>query len=362
MLWGAVGLLAAGAAAYHLAASWTALRFQRQTAARGADVGLVSILKPVGAPDSDVARNVAAHLAQSYPRFEVIAASPSPLDGLPEDERLRQVTGPPPSADTTANPKVLLLEAAFAEASGDVIVLTDADVRVGPEWLGRMVAPLADPRVGMTTCLYRARPGGTFASRLDALWIAADFPGQVLMADALQGVRFGLGAAIAVRRSELEAVGGFAAIRPYLADDYQLGASVAAMGRRVELSREVVETAMGSPSWGDVWRRHVRWSRTIRASRPAGHLGLVWTKATVWGLLSLVGPWRWIGAAALTARAVSALTVSRAVGAGWVGANLPLVYLADLGAWAAWLAGLFGREVEWRGRTLRLDGQGRLVQ
>ena len=137
---------------------------------------------------------------------------------------------------------------------------------------------------GLVTCLYRARPGNSFASLLDALWISAEFQGQVLLARALQGVRFALGATMVLRRADLESIGGFAALRPYLADDYQLGQRVAALGRKVVVSPHPVETVLAGGSWRGVWRRHLRWSRTIRASRPAGHAGLVATHGTLWSL------------------------------------------------------------------------------
>ena len=101
------------------------------------------------------------------------------------------------------------------------------------------------------------------------------------------GVPFALGAVIVVRREDLDAIGGFAAIRPYLADDYQLGCRISAQGKRIVVSPYVVETVLGPESLEAVWERHVRWSRTVRFSRGTGHRWFWWTFGTLWSLLLL---------------------------------------------------------------------------
>lgn len=363
VLLGVLAALAVVAASYQLFVMRAALAFRRRGPDEGADLGLVSVLKPAGAPDRRLEKNLRAHLTQTYAEWEVVCVSPE----RPAVEGVRWAPAPELDAGEPVNRKVILLETALAEARGDVIVLADADVRVSPDWLARTTGPLADPNVGMTTCLYRSVPARTLASRLDALWIATDFAGQVLAAERIEGVRFGLGAAIALRRSDLEAIGSFATLRPYLADDYQLGVRTAARGLRVHLSREVVETGSGEEGAREVWTRRVRWSRTVRASRPGGHVSLIATQATVWaaalaGLSGFGTPWSYVAAGALAARLASGWSIAAALEDRAAIRDLWLVPLADLATAAVWITSFFSRRVEWRGRILELDAEGRIVR
>ena len=144
---------------------------------------------------------------------------------------------------------------------------------------------LEDDRVGLVTCLYRAR-ASSIASKAEALGIATEFAPSVLVARLLSESGFALGATMAFRTPDLQAIGGFAAIREYLADDYQLGARIAALGKSVVLADVVVETSLGAGSWRDVWKHQIRWSRTIRVSRPAGYFGYLVTQLTFWSIMA----------------------------------------------------------------------------
>src|SRR5439155_25387054 len=112
---------------------------------------------------------------------------------------------------------------------------SDSDIRVGPDYLRTMVGPLADPAVGLTTCLYRGR--GTFGlpSIIESLFINTDFVPNALVAHWVQPFRYAFGASIAVKREALERIGGFAAFADYLADDYQPGRGGAEGGYRLGL-------------------------------------------------------------------------------------------------------------------------------
>jgi ceramide glucosyltransferase len=165
---------------------------------------------------------------------------------------------------------------------------------------------------------------------------------------------------MAFRRRELEAIGGFAAIRDYLADDYQLGARISALGKRVATSDVVVETGLGDGSWNDVWKHQLRWARTIRISRTAGYLGYVVTHATFWCLLAALWGYPLIAAAGLAVRLVAAWAAMRAVRYGGV-SQLAAVPLRDLFGFAVWCGGAIGNTVEWRGERFRLLRDGRLA-
>jgi ceramide glucosyltransferase len=240
-------------------------------------------------------------------------------------------------------------------------VVNDSDIRVDPGYLRRVTAPLADPRIGLVTCPYRARPH-CFPAAWEAFGIAVDFIPSTLVAP-LVGVReFGLGSTLAFRAEDLRRAGGFESFSDYLADDYQLAKHIVALGKRALLSTYVVETSLGEDRWRGVWRHQLRWARTIRASKGAGYAGLPITHAGVWILvLTVAHAWRY----ALLLWAVRTLTALLAGGfvsqSALAGAFCWLAPLWDLFAFAVWLGSYRSRRVEWRGKKLAIDKQGRIA-
>ena len=370
----AFAALAATASGYFLAVTLACVRFRARSSASAAPTRLppVSILKPVRGLDPRFEANLRAHLEQAYPTFEILVGAADPDDpalalaarvgrDFPKRALHTFATGP----EAPGNRKVAILEQLAEHARHELLLVDDADIHPPPGWLATTVAALAQPDTGLATCLYRSRPGLTPASKLDALYLATDFPGQALTAAELGGMSFGLGATMLFRRADLDRIGGFAALRPYLADDYQLGARIAALGKRTVLSPSVVETVAGDATLAETWRRHLRWSRTVRASRPWGHFGLVFTFGTAWSLAlaaaaGLAAPWAWLACFCFALRCGSAGAAARTMGA-QLGSAWLLLPAADLWSFSVWAASFGARSVEWRGRTLRLDRQGRIA-
>src|SRR6185312_10627371 len=256
------------------------------------------------------------------------------------------------------NGKAGSLEILAHEARYNVLLVNDGDILVEPGYLSRVIGRLADERVGLVTCLYRAR-GSSIAARAEALGIATEFAPSVLVARLVSSGGFAFGSTMAFRRADLDAIGGFAAIREYLADDYQLGARIAGLGKRVALSESVVETNLGAGLWRDVWKHQVRWSRTIRVSRPAGYFGYLVTQSTFWCVVAAVaGDWH-VAAAGLVMRMLAAATAMSALDY-LTPARVLLTPLRDLFGLAVWAAGMGGRTVEWRGIRFELLRDGRI--
>jgi len=264
-----------------------------------------------------------------------------------------------------ANVKVSNLAQMLAEARHDYLIVNDSDIRVEPDYLGRVTAPLADSRVGMVTCLYRGVAGATLGSRLEALGISTDFCASVLAARQVEGgIRFGLGSTLAFRRSELEKIGGFISFVDYLADDYELGRRIAGLGLSVKLSEVVVETYLPSYTLRDFFAHQLRWARGVRDARMGGYFGLVFTFGLMWALLASVGSGGafWASCAlavTLVLRFAVALLVGRMVLEDRrVVKNAWLIPLRDLLAVVVWIASLGGHTVTWRGDRFRLkDGK-----
>lgn len=355
-----LALIVSAAVAYQVLAliACLAFRARRKSAAQPASRFPVSILKPVRGLDPRFRDALRSH-TRLEGEFELLAGVRDIND--PAVAVLREFPAVRVVQVHTAAPngKVGALIDLAREARHDVLVVSDSDILVEPNYLGRVTAPLEDRRVGLVTCLYRPE-GDTFPARFEGLGISTDFSPSTLVA-RLGGVdEFAMGSTLAFRRSDLDRIGGFAAIADYLADDYQLGHRIHALGLKCMLSDVIVETHMGG-SWADVWRHQVRWARTIRVSKFWGYLGLPVTFATVWAIVAAsLGRWPPV-ALLLGSRFLMAIV------AGWfvMGSRdvlwlWPLVPLRDLFGAAVWVVGLFGRTVIWRGLTLRLGPSGRI--
>jgi ceramide glucosyltransferase len=360
----AAAVLAGCGAAYSMLAIAGALRFRRKK--KIADfTPPVSILKPVRGRDPRFIEAIRSHAAQRYPEFELIFGASDPDDPAIADIECLQAEFPHLAVrivntkNDAPNGKVGSLEILAREARYSVLLVNDGDILVEPDYLRRVIGLLADTRVGLVTCLYRGR-ASSVAARAEALGIATEFAPSVLVARLVSEGGFAFGSTMAFRRADLDAIGGFAAIREYLADDYQLGARIAGLGKQVVLSDTVVETNLGNGSWADVWKHQVRWSRTIRVSRPAGYFGYLVTQVTFWSILAgLLGQWP-VGLVCIAIRTAAAATAMSAVGEP-ADARLLLVPLRDLFGFAVWAAGMVGNEVEWRGLRFRLLADGRIV-
>lgn len=364
---GALAALGAVAAAYQAVALAAALRqaIRRRGPAGGAAFHPpVSILKPVHGLDDRFEKCIRSHAALDYPDYEVLFGVSDANDpAVPAIERLarehanvRLMVCP----SRAANGKVGVLMDLARAARNPVLVVNDADIEVDRNYLREVVPPLADEGVGMVTCLYRAR-AATWPGRIEALGIATDFAPGVLVAPLVGVSEFALGSTMVFRARDLERIGGFARIADYIADDYQLSRRIRELGMRVELSRYVVETSPPEGGWAAVWRHQVRWARTIRVSRGGGYLGLPVTFATLWAAaLAAAGMWWW-AAGVIAMRLASAMAGAVALADRASLRYIWLLPVRDIFAAAVWAAGLAGREVEWRGKRLKLRRDGRIT-
>jgi ceramide glucosyltransferase len=364
--------------AYYLLCIWSARRFLRNQTAGSLPAPAqppVSILKPLKGTDPEMYESFRSHCLQDYPQYEIIFGVSDPDDPAIEFvERLRQEFPAPAislmvcPAILGANVKVSNLVQMVRQAKHDIVLVNDSDIRVPLNYLQKVMAALTEPGTGLVTCLYRGIASNTLGSRLEALGISTDFSAGVLAAQGLEGgVRFGLGSTLALRRSDLESIGGFEALVDYLADDYELGLRIAQKGLRVKLADIVVETFLPAYSLPAFFQHQLRWGRGIRNSRPWGYLGLVSTFGLPWSLLALVftqgTTWAWtLFGAVLALRFLAALVVGRKVlRDNQVVRFLWLLPLRDLMAVLVWIASFLGSTVRWRGDVFRLK-DGRLVR
>jgi ceramide glucosyltransferase len=363
VIWPLFGMCAA-AFGYQVVALLAALRQAIRHDPAATVFPAISILKPVRGRDPGLFEALRSHAEAiaKYPgEVELLIGTANPVDAALEDiERLRSefpaLTLRLVHSTTVAlNGKVGVLIDLARRARHSVLLVNDSDIRVPVEYLASVVAPLEDARVGVVTCLYRAT-ADSFAGRFEALGIATDFAPSTLVAPWAGVNEFGLGSTLVFRRADLDAIGGFASIAEYLADDYQLAKRITTLGRRVHLSKTVVETRLD----GGIWRHQVRWHRTIRVSRGA-YIGLPVTNATLWAVAAMAAGYWWLAVPLMAARFTMALFAGwRVLRSSLAVTMLPLVPARDLWGFAVWCAGLVGSTVEWRGRELRLRPDGRI--
>jgi ceramide glucosyltransferase len=246
-------------------------------------------------------------------------------------------------------------------------VISDADVRVPPDLLAELAAPLQDPQIGLVNCFYELGNPITVAMKWEAIAINADFWSQVLQSQSLKPLDFALGAVMAARRQELKAIGGFGALANCLADDYQLGNRIARLGRRLVISPVVVACYSAPMGWSAVWKHQLRWARTIRVCQPVPYFFSLLGNTTLWPLLWCIlkpsgtvlglalGCWliRVLMALNLQARLTQTKTHW---GLGW------MVPLKDLLQMVIWVLAFMGNRIEWRGERMKLRGDGTIIR
>lgn len=332
----------------------------------------LSVLKPVCGLDSDTYENLASFCYQDYPDYQVIFAVRDQHD--PSVEVVQKIVYNFPNIDIQlvisdrtigTNLKVSNLANAVAAAKHSILLIADSDIRVGSDYLRRVIQPLRDPTVGVVTCLYRSCVQGWVAI-LEALGTSTEFQASVLVARNLQGMQFAFGSTIVLQKAALEAIGGFAAIANYLADDFQLGNLPTKAGYKVVLSDYVVEHVLGTTTLTDFIQRQIRWARCIRVSRFWGYLGLIFTHGTVTSLLFLMATGGsilgWIIAGITwTTRLAMAWIVGKRLHDPVVKKFLWLVPLRDMISFILWCYSFVGNSINWRGQRLKLIKGGLLV-
>jgi ceramide glucosyltransferase len=331
----------------------------------------VSVLKPVHGLEARLKENVESFFRQDYPDYEILFAADEADD--PALEVVREVCARYPHIRTRVlvtgtpwpNPVVYAFHRMAEVAAYDILVTADSDVEVGPRYLREIVPPLLDPQVGMVTCVYRGKNAAGFFSGLTAIGMSVEMTAGVLVANLLEGMKFGLGPTIVVRRDSLASIGGYTALKDYIANDFAIGNLIAQAGYRVVLSAHIIDHVVNQKSFGRMWQNQLRWAQTTRYSRPKGHFGSGLIFAIPYGLLAF------FAAASLSHWGVGTLLLAVAVLnrlaeawlAGWTVVRDPeirrapwLYPLRDLLGFAIWFASYLNLRYVWRDSRFELRG------
>jgi ceramide glucosyltransferase len=331
----------------------------------------VSVLKPVHGLEAQLRGNIESFFRQDYPDYEILFAADQADDAAlavvrevcaryPHIRTRVLVTGTP-----WPNPVVYSFHCLAEAAAHDILVTTDSDVEVDPRYLREIVPPLLDSKVGMVTCVYRGKNVAGFFSGLTAIGMSVEMTAGVLVANLLEGMKFGLGPTTVVRKDALASIGGYSALRDYIAYDFAIGNLIAKAGYRIVLSEHVIDHVVNQKSFRHMWQNQLRWAQTTRYSRPKGHFGSGLIFSMPYGLLGLfaaglLGHWG-IGAVLLGMAVLNRLLEAWLVG--WMVVRDPqirrapwLYPLRDLLGFLVWFASYLNLRYVWRDSRFELKG------
>jgi len=331
----------------------------------------VSVLKPVHGLEAQLKENIESFFRQDYPNFEILFAADRADD--PALEVAREVSTRYPhirarillAAGSWPNPVVYSFHCMAEAAAHEMLVTADSDVEVDPRYLREIVPPLLDPKVGMVTCVYRGKNVAGFFSGLTAIGMSVEMTAGVLVANLLEGMKFGLGPTTVVRKDSLASIGGYAALQDYMAYDFTIGNLIEKAGYRVVLSSYVINHVVNQKSFLHMWQNQLRWAQTTRYSRPKGHLGTGLIFAMPYGLFGflaagLLKHWS-LGAILLGVAVLNRLVEAWLVG--WTVVRdaairrAPWLYpLRDLLGFAVWFASYLKLRYVWRDSRFELKG------
>jgi ceramide glucosyltransferase len=338
-----------------------------------ASLPAVSMIKPVHGLEPQLRENIESFFRQDYPKFEILFGADTEEDAALEivrEVRARYplvasriiVHGVPP----WPNPQTYSLHCLAKEAKYGVLVASDSDVEVAPNYLREVAAPLLKPDIAMTTCLYRGKNVGDFWSNQTAMLMSVEEPAGALVANLLEGMKFGLGPTIAVRKEALEKIGGYEKIYDYSANDFILGNLIHKAGYQVVLSSHVIDHIVNQSTFRKMLQNQLRWRVTERYCRPKGYLGMGLIFAMPFGILGflaagLLGAWA-LGAAMLAWAVVNRMVEAYAVG--WMVLrdrpllrNIWLYPTRDLLGFIVWCMSFGGTKIAWRSSRFELQGE-----
>ncbi len=358
---------------YYLIAIYSSSRYFRQPSPSPSPsfTPPVSILKPIRGLDPEAAENLASFCRLDYPEYEIVfCVDPddesvlSVLDKLTADFphcRIRILHG---SGRVATNDKVAKLARLVNDAAHEVVVISDSDVRVRPDYLRRITAPMRDPKVGAVTCFYVPTEHATFTDHLQSVGMMSDFYAGILVAWQLDGVKFALGPTIATTRARLAEFGGYPELENRPADDLLVGRLIAEQGYRVVLLNYAVATVCDYASLSDLLHKRLRWIVVMRHMRPWGHLGLLLTQGLPWSLAAVaVHPSAavalgYLGGYFALRMALTCILGIHGLHQRGLWKQMPLIPVWDVVAFAIWLTSFGRNSIRWRGADYHIrDGQ-----
>ena len=348
---------------YYLLALYSSARFwsQKRTPPDSDYTPPISCLKPIRGLDVEAYENYASFCRQDYPEYEILFCVDTDDPALPvlkklihdfPERRIRLLFG---SGRSAINDKIARLVRLVNEAEYDLLVITDGDVRVRPDYLRAVAAPFRDPKVGGATCVYVSTKETTLVQELQSIGMISDFWAGIFVAWQLDGVKFTFGQSIITTRKNIAAFGGYEAIENRPADDLRVGRLIAELGYEVKLLPYVIQTVADFASLSELFYKRVRWMTVMRLMRPWGHFGLIFTLGLPWALIAIAThPSRAVVLGYLGSYASLRVAMTWLIGA-WgmkqtgLWKTMPLIPVWDAMAFIMWLISFGRKTIRWRG-------------
>ena len=321
----------------------------------------ISCLKPIRGLDDDAYENYASFCRQDYPEYEILFCVDGDDPALPVLEKLiadfpeRQIRLLYGSGRNAINDKVARLVRLVSEAQHDLLVITDGDIRVGPDYLRAVAHPFRNPKVGGATALYASTEETTFVQELQSIGMTSDFFAGILVAWQLDGVKFMFGQSIVTTKQRIAGFGGYEVIENRPADDFNVGRLVAAQGYEVKLVSYIVKTVADFQSLKDLFYKRVRWMTVMRLMRRRGHQGLIFTWGLIWALIAVAThPTRAVMIGYLGSYVVLRVVLTWVIGIQGMRQKglwpkMLLIPLWDAVAFLIWIASFGRKTIRWRG-------------
>lgn len=369
---------AIGGSVYAALCILAVVRFRMQPTVRNAAVPSswppATILKPVHGLEKNQKENLRSTCIQDYPEFQVVFSVQEKQDAaipllyeLQREYGTDRVTVAIENFRPGTNGKINNMIGGLQHARYDVLVISDSDVLLKPDYLKTIIAPLSDPKVGCSCTLYKAAGADTWYEKMELLTLNADFMTNVLFAHVSGASKFCLGASAALHRSTLEKIGGLKALSDYLVEDYEMGRRIWKLGKRVAVVPYFVDTIVDLKSPGQWWNHQIYWDQNTRAARPFAFFATALIRSVPFALLyAAVRMGDPLGLAVL-AGAFSIRVLSTAIILGWGLRDreglrsLGLMFFRDLSSLVTWLLAFTKRTTIWRGTSFILTRDGRLV-
>jgi ceramide glucosyltransferase len=331
----------------------------------------VSILKPLKGADPGLEKNLESFFRLDCAEYEVVFSFADDSDpALPIARRVADAHPEVPATfvvgggEPGQNPKVCRLLAALSRARHPLVLISDGDVRVRPDFLVESAAPFEDPAVGLVSNLFVGRGGENLGARLENLHLNGFVFGGTAAVSRIARRPCVVGKSMMLSREALAWIGGLASVKDFLAEDYLLGEAVVRAGFRVVLSPHVVSAHCEGKPVRAFWDRHLRWARMRKKLAGPTYLLESLASPAPWALLALASPgpapFRLAAAALIAVKVAAEAAVMRRLGAGPRLSDLPLIVVKDLLAFGVFWAGLLGNRTVWRGKQVRLGARTRL--
>ncbi len=348
---------------YYLLALYSSARFwnQKRTPPTSDYTPPISCLKPIRGLDVEAYENYASFCRQDYPEYEILFCVDADDPALPvlekliqdfPERRIRLLFG---SGRSGINDKIARLVRLVNEAEYDLLVITDGDVRVRPDYLRAVAAPFRDPKVGGATCVYVSTKETTLVQELQSIGMISDFWAGIFVAWQLDGVKFTFGQSIITTRKNIAAFGGYEAIENRPADDLRVGRLIAELGYEVKLLPYVIQTVADFASLNDLFYKRVRWMTVMRLMRPWGHFGLIFTLGLPWALAAIAThPSMEVALGYLSGYALLRVAMTWLIGV-WgmkqrgLWKTMPLIPVWDAMAFIIWVISFGRKSIRWRG-------------